>query len=736
MSEARRTVAAALLVAAVLVAFFAIDPGFFCKDDFQLQYLPGSREVMRAFAEGEFPLLSPDSWMCAALGGEFQFGIFSIFRMLLEAIAWILPLPLTARGAFLFIAHAAVAAAGGYRLARSYEIPVPHAMLVAIVAGLNGWILWWGTTWYPGVASFAWLPWYWLSLRGILRGGRWSWVGAAFSLYLLIAAGWPYSLLMAAAIAAMCFGVALVRREWRAAFTMVAASILGLLLAAPAVLMLIEYYRATVRAPVTGAFDSLWTLPAGAIFGLLAPTFTTTWEVFAGREPHAAVELAGAVVPILALAAAWKRSFVRRYAAELLVGALVLLLMFLPAPGPFRWSFRWLPLFHLLIAVAGAAALDTRDKRWPAIFALLALNALAVAGSDSNRFGTLMHVGVVILLCVAWWLLSRRESRVAPLLPAAIAIVSIAASFVTHSESREVPRWIYDDELLSSAPFDPSRRYLAMYGYDSITAADETRRLSIGTNIALRPGNVPMLAGLHFLNGYSPLGLAAVKNLLHMEGHGPLEAEWAERLLQTESAPQQLLHQLGVDGVIVPLDMTRRNRDHLARSGWRPHARIGDSFILHRVTPSPEPFFAAAFACKRPGEREVYREIFVRATANLPVVLLTPGQYTSERYGQRKLSDVASSRHHTSFVVRGAGPKALIVFRRPWMPGWRATIDGKPLPVLRAHMIMPAIEIPADAEGEVRLFYRPASLVTGLSLAAAALLVIAGVSLWLRLVKT
>jgi hypothetical protein len=736
MSEVRRTVAAAVLVTAILVAFFAIDPGFFCKDDFQLQYLPGSRDVMRAFGEGSFPLLSPYSWMCAALGGEYQFGVFSIFRMLLEALCWLLPLSLTARGAFLFIAHAAVAAAGGYRLARSYDVSVPHAMVVAIVAALNGWILWWGTTWYPGVASFAWLPWYWLALRGILRGGRWSWAGAAFSLYLLIAAGWPYSLLMATAIAVMCFGVAVANRQWRAALTIVASSLLGALLAAPAVLMLLEYYGATVRAPATGAFDVLWTLPMGAIFGLLAPTFITKWEVFAGTEPHAAVELVGAVVPILALAGAWKRSFVRRHAAELLLAAVLLVLMFLPAPGPFRWSFRWLPLFHLLIAVVGATALDSREKRWRAIFALLALNTLAVALFDSNRFSTLAHLALVALLCVAWWLMSRRGSRLAPAIPAAIAIVSIVATFVAFSARREVPRWSYGAELLSSAPFDSSRRYLAMYGYDSVTASDASGRISVGTNIALRPGNVPMLAGLHFLNGYSPLGLAAVKNLLHMEGHGPLEAEWAERLVQTESAPQQLLHHLGVDGIVVPLEMTRRNRDHLAQSGWRPHARVGDSIVLHRLTPSPEPFFEAAFSYKRPREREVYREIFVRPTPNLPVVLLTPGQYSSERYGRRRLTGVASSRDRMSFVVRGPGPKALIVFRRPWMPGWRATIDGRPLPVLRAHMIMPAIEIPADAEGEVRLIYRPASLVTGLSLAAVALLVIAAVSLWLRLVKT
>jgi hypothetical protein len=732
MREIRETLAAALLASAVLLVFYEIDPGFFCKDDFQLQYLPGSREVTRAIAAGELPLLTPYSWICAALGGEFQFGVFSLFRVLLESLAWLLPFSLTGRGAFLFIVHASIAAAGAYRLARSYEASVAHAMMTAVIAALNGWVLWWGTTWYPGVASFAWLPWYWLGMRGILDGrSRWSWLFAALSLYLLASAGWPYSLLMAAAVAAMCFLTALGGRRWRAAAAMVGASLLGALLAAPAVLMLLEYYRATVRAPSTGAFDSLWVLPVRALFALLAPTFTTNWEVFVGTEAHASVELAGAAVAVLAIAGAWQRGFFRNHRPELLLIVVLVVLMLIPGPGPFRWSFRWLPLFHLALAVVGASALGMpRARRWLVMAVVFALNTFMVLGYDRDRGTTFPQLGVFALLCVAWWLFERRRSVLASWMPVTLTIVSIAMTFVAHSRGGEVPRWRYEADLLSPGPLDPDRRYLAMYGYDAITVADERGRITRGMNVELRPGNVPMLAGLHFLNGYSPLGLAAVKNVLHMEGHGPLEAEWAEQLLRTESGPQQLLHHLGVDGIVLPLDMTRRNREVLARNGWRPASRIGEHVVLHREARAFEPFFQAGFVYRRSSEHDVYREIFVRPTEQLPVVILA-GSTGSERYGARSVSQVSWSRQQTSFVV-APGPKALFVFRRPWMPGWRVSIDGRPLPVLRAHMIMPAVEIPAGAAGEVRLVYRPTSLVVGAALAGLALLVLVGVSLWLR----
>ena len=84
-------------------------------------------------------------------------------------------------------------------------------------------------------------------------------------------------------------------------------------------------------------------------------------------------------------------------------------------------------------------------------------------------------------------------------------------------------------------------------------------------------------------------------------------------------------------------------------------------------------------------------------------------------------------------LLRGTNGPALIVFRRPWLPGWRATLNGKPLEVIRADAVMPAVEIPNGAQGKLELVYRPASLIIGGWVALASLFVIAATSLWLRL---
>jgi hypothetical protein len=379
----KHAIGSALLVAAIALALAAIDPSFFVKDDFQLEFLPASHEIAHAWASGEVPLLTRASWMCAALAAEYQFGVFSIFRMLLEGLAWLLPLTFTGRGILLFVVHASIAGAGGFLVARSYGVRPAHALMVAVLAGLNGWILWWGTTWYAIAASFAWLPWYWLGLRGIAAGRRWSWIGTALALYLLITGGAPY-------VVAMSMLVFLINLPGQHRLRMIGASVLGLALAAPAVLMLLEYFPYTARSGASTRFEDLWSVPPLAFLGL-----PSTWKTFRGTVTRWPVELIGALVPLVAIlwSAATIVAAVRRrqrqlrcrtpYEIALLI--LLLALMLLPSAGPFRWSFRWLPLFHLVLGILGAIALERVKRPIPAVLTIAMIVLAFVAFHDRDE---------------------------------------------------------------------------------------------------------------------------------------------------------------------------------------------------------------------------------------------------------------------------------------------------------------------------------------------------------------
>jgi hypothetical protein len=70
--------------------------------------------------------------------------------------------------------------------------------------------------------------------------------------------------------------------------------------------------------------------------------------------------------------------------------------------------------------------------------------------------------------------------------------------------------------------------------------------------------------------------------------------------------------------------------------------------------------------------------------------------------------------------VPAAGGPALVSFARPWLPGYRATLDGEPLDVLRMDALMPAVVVPAGGRGRLELWYFPEALRRGLVIAVAA----------------
>ena len=148
----------------------AHDPLVFWNDDYEISVLPVFADMARAWNDGGFPLLSPYSWVCGNLAGEFQYGVFSIFINGLIVCIWKLPLTFPQQAAAVSIAHLAVLSAGAFLLARDRQLSTPLSILVALVASLNGWIICWGASdWFGALGAFTWLPWAWWAAERALR---------------------------------------------------------------------------------------------------------------------------------------------------------------------------------------------------------------------------------------------------------------------------------------------------------------------------------------------------------------------------------------------------------------------------------------------------------------------------------------------------------------------------------------------------------------------------------------
>src|SRR6478752_4399902 len=193
----------AILAAAVTIIFglllLAHDPLVFWNDDYEISVLPVFADMARAWNHGEFPLLSPFSWVCGNLAGEFQYGVFSIFINALIVCVWKLPLTFPQQAAAVSIAHLAVLSAGAFLLARDRQLSIPVSIFVALVASLNGWIICWGASdWFGALGAFTWLPWAWWGAERAVNPmrSRWRFLWPAPFVYLLITGGFPYTVLM------------------------------------------------------------------------------------------------------------------------------------------------------------------------------------------------------------------------------------------------------------------------------------------------------------------------------------------------------------------------------------------------------------------------------------------------------------------------------------------------------------------------------------------------------------
>ncbi|MCB9109602.1 MAG: YfhO family protein, partial [Anaerolineales bacterium] len=75
------------------------------------------------------------------------------------------------------------------------------------------------------------------------------------------------------------------------------------------------------------------------------------------------------------------------------------------------------------------------------------------------------------------------------------------------------------------------------------------------------------------------------------------------------------------------------------------------------------------------------------------------------------LRTMYSSPQSLSITIDTSTP-ALLILSEPDYPGWQATIDGQPAPILRADYILRAMPVPAG-EHTVQLTFRPLSFMIG-----------------------
>src|SRR6266511_239913 len=535
-SEVLGAVSAGLLVVFFCLILLWHNPLVFWNDDYELSVLPVFADMARSWSEDHWPILSPYSWVCGNLAGEFQYGVFSAFVNAVVIVVGKFPFTFPQQAAAVSIAHVFALAVGAFLLARDRKFSITLSIFVALVASLNGWVICWGATdWFGALGAFTWLPWAWWGAARALdpQRSKWRFLWPAPFVYLVVTGGFPYTVLMLFLLIAWLAIKSLIEtRNIFSVLSMLCGVALGFGLSAPAWLAILDLVQGSARELQPAAAHWQWLVPPAALPGLILPCWTVNWADFSSRSlSHAGTELACGLVASTALIGglAWRgRALVRQIKWELVLLLLVLLLSMIPTAGLFRWSFRWLPFFHLVLAICAAEALQMTPRSATVATTALGLVVLTtIAMFILRATGTCSLPLTWILLGFAgiWWLstLWLRDSEFQKWGPVVITFLAFLATYFCIPTNCCVPKYNFSQDLLKPAPLDPRRLYLSIYPWAELTYIVENKPQPVGQ--VLRPGSTSMWAGLHFINGYSPIRAAGVAREFATTIHGEINPE-------------------------------------------------------------------------------------------------------------------------------------------------------------------------------------------------------------------
>jgi hypothetical protein len=420
-------------------------------------------------------------------------------------------------------------------------------------------------------------------------------------------------------------------------------------------------------------------------------------------KPHAAIELACGLAVSIVLAAAITRApraVLAKLRWEFALLAIVLAICMLPSAGMFRFSFRSLALFHVVLALIAAEAFRIASRDAPAAsrshfggnlgtwaVAVVAVTAIAspAFGLPSLEYGPRLWL-MFAIAAVLWWIVQATRDAATSSQEWALPLVTFATLFATYlavPPHAAVARFGLDANLNDVAPLDPNRLYLSLYRSPPEHYRGDQTGGWFGT--ITRPGSISMFAGVHLINGYSPVGPAGISRLLDFGTHGHINPPRIADVVLAEAGRDGLLAKLGIDGILVASDLELPARLpanwHIVYSTWEGN-------VWHRDVALPH---VRALADEH------------HSDANVTIV---------ENSRQRVIAEIAPADR--------ARP-VLLAFSRPYFPGYHARLDGKPLAVTSINGLAPTLELPAGQSGRVTLVYQPRAVTIGGALAGATL---------------
>ena len=377
----------------------------------------------------------------------------------------------------------------------------------------------------------------------------------------------------------------------------------------------------------------------------------------------------------------------------------------MPGYGGFRNPTRALMLTAFCVAALAAEGLarlrEQPRARW-LVLAGLGILAVCVALAAAFPQGySVQHL--------------RADAEVAVWLLAACAVWAYFARSDWRWAAIAVPLFLADvkAQCWDSPEIGPAARegHALEALAPAVPKAPEPRR--VAAILEWEQANAVLARGWEGVTGYGPTPIDRVLRLFEATWTGIIRPP--RQINEDENFPR-----FRIDSPLIPLfgaPLIAANREAIVA----PIARDGDA-RLYRLPALPRVFWTAAWR-DAPDERSY--PLLVEAAHGALAVLSEPLAQQSGPPLPPVAADRIEVRPNQVTATLTAPADGLVVLLEPWFPGWRATLDGAPAPLLRADFLFMATPVRAGPH-TLRLAYFPDRLLPGVAIAivAAALLVL------------
>jgi hypothetical protein len=677
---------------------------FFYIDDKVADYIPKLLDIARILQSGEFPFLSTNLMNGGIYAAEFQEGIYNPV-ILLSALLLDSFNNLALGACVLTIFFLLVAFGGYYLLAVGFGIRRGWANIFALSVSLNCFLLYWYTSaWFNPVNGTAFLPYaLWSSLILMRRVTLKTSFIFLLSCFMAVSAGWPSTLLVLAAFMVLMLGDILFIQKDRKKFIQNLLIYFGtaLVCTIPVLPLLLSNGMFT-RASVTQNLSNFLT---GSLQGLVMfsfPAFKDFMHTWAGYKklPFNTYYAAWYALPLLGFLDFKKINIWKKHIWLLLSLTITFGIATLGPEhmGPLRFPIRMLQYYHifgillilLLSETCGFSLTRQRLVLSLSFFAFQAILALQVNPENLNTI-SFYFAALVVLTIVTFFILKRKEglevSTPWVLIGTIALLVSIyAADYHGRGVDWNVPAVRSEYSSLGYA----EGGYLLFNG--GYLGSQKKHR-------EFRPATTGLIWNDKIVNGYSPLGNKFFRQKISISDHGNITSwkmtrKGMEFFEVDPVTGLELLELMKVSRIISFKGKWGANMNDAASDSWKVDEKEHTFVFNHR----PYDY---------PGHISWLDK-------GIEIVKVVKQQHRTEQY-----------------LIRNNTPsEGRIVFARLWWPGYRATINGKELPLERYAGFLISVLVPKQAQGNLSLTFTPPGFYLGLILSFIGLALVLVVNLF------